>query len=74
MSKGQSKCRRRASRPRYSPAALCQSGHNDLPLVFRIVITHGLHRSAARGAEERPFPVPGDAGSPDVLLEVASRL
>jgi hypothetical protein len=40
MSKGVIQRRGRASQPRYSPAALCQSGHNHLPLVFRIVITH----------------------------------
>jgi hypothetical protein len=67
--RGQSKRLRRASRPRYSPAALCQSGHNHLPLVFRIVIAYV--RSAAHGAEERPLSVPGDAGNPDVLLKAA---
>jgi hypothetical protein len=40
MSKGVIQRRGRASQPRYSPAALCQSGHNHLPLVFRLLITH----------------------------------
>ena len=42
----------------YSPAALCHSGHNHLPLVFRIVITHVFYGSAARSAEEQPFRSP----------------
>ena len=44
LSRPLAKRRRRASRPRYSPAALRQSGHNYLPLVFTIVITHVLAR------------------------------